>query len=161
MKYDRNFTPLFGPSGHSEKFLQEHSATIDMPKWVSNLGLELFEYSFGKGVRLSESTAIKIGEEAEKYGIEISVHAPYFISLASVEPEKVDNSIGYLIASLKALRCLKGNRCVFNVVNDRHYLPIAYILYDNLDNGNSQCHKSAFATRQRTDTGKAYGTHHH
>ena len=114
MKYDRNFTPLFGPSGHSEKFLQEYSATIDMPKWVSNLGLELFEYSFGKGVRLSESTAIKIGEEAEKYGIEISVHAPYFISLASVEPEKVDNSIGYLIASLKALRCLKGNRCVFH-----------------------------------------------
>lgn len=114
MKYDRNLTPLFGPSGHSEKFLEEYSATLDMPKWISNLGLELFEYSFGKGVRISESTATKIGEEAEKHNIEISVHAPYFISFASLEPEKVNNSIGYLVASLKALRCLKGNRCVFH-----------------------------------------------
>jgi deoxyribonuclease-4 len=114
MKYNKNITPLFGPSGHSEKFLQEFSATIDMPKWVADQGLELFEYSFGKGVRLSEPTATKIGEEAEKYGIEISVHAPYFISFASIEPEKVDNSIGYLVASLRALRCLKGERCVFH-----------------------------------------------
>ena len=114
MKHEKSTKPLFGPSGHSEKFLAEYSATLDMPKWVSNLGLELFEYSFGKGVRLSESTATKIGEEAEKHGIEISVHAPYFISFASVEPEKVDNSIQYLTASLKALRCLKGERCVFH-----------------------------------------------
>ena len=114
MNYTRNITPLFGPSGHSEKFLEEHSATIEMPKWLSNLGLELFEYSFGKGVRLSDSTAMKIGEEAEKYGIKLSVHAPYFISFASLEPEKVDNSIGYLVASLRALRCLKGERCVFH-----------------------------------------------
>ena len=114
MKYANNNTPLFGPSGHSDKFLEEFSATIDMPKWVSNLGLELFEYSFGKGVRLTEATASKIGAEAEKYDIELSVHAPYFISFASIEPEKVDNSIGYLVASLRALRALKGNRCVFH-----------------------------------------------
>lgn len=114
MKYDRNTTPLFGPSGHSEKFLEEHSATLEMPQWVSSLGLELFEYSFGKGVRLSESTASKIGEEATKFGIEISVHAPYFISFASTEAEKVDNSINYLTASLRALRALKGERCVFH-----------------------------------------------
>lgn len=114
MEYSNNTKPLFGPSGHSEKYLQEYSATIDMPKWIANQGLELFEYSFGKGVRLTEATASKIGNEAEKYGIEISVHAPYFISFASLEQEKVDNSIGYLVASLKALRCLKGERCVFH-----------------------------------------------
>lgn len=114
MKNIMSKTPMFGPSGHSEKFLLEHSATIEMPKWVSSLGLELFEYSFGKGVRLSEKTAKEIGAEAAKYNIEMSVHAPYFISLASVEPEKVDNSIGYLTASLRALRHLGGKRCVFH-----------------------------------------------
>lgn len=55
----------------------------------------------------------------------------------------------------------KGNRCFFNVVNDRHYLPVAYILYDNLDYGYPKCHKSAFAAGKGADTGKAYGTYHH
>ena len=114
MKIKLTKTPKFGPSGHSESFLLDHSATIEMPKWVSSLGLELFEYSFGKGVRLSEKTAREIGREAAEYGIEISVHAPYFISLASVEQEKVDNSIGYLTASLRALRQLGGQRCIFH-----------------------------------------------
>ncbi len=109
-----NNTPKFGPSGHSESYLQQYSATIDMPKWVAAQGLELFEYSFGKGVRVGEATAKAIGTEAEKYGIEMSVHAPYFISFASLEPEKVDNSIGYLTASLKALRHFGGQRCVFH-----------------------------------------------
>ena len=114
MEINLTKTPKFGPSGHSESFLLDHSATIEMPKWVSSLGLELFEYSFGKGVRLSEKTAREIGREAAEYGIEISVHAPYFISLASVEQEKVDNSIGYLTASLRALRQLGGQRCIFH-----------------------------------------------
>lgn len=107
-------TPKFGPSGHSESYLSQYSATIDMPKWLSEQGLELFEYSFGKGVRLSEKTAREIGSEASKYNIEISVHAPYFISFASLEQEKVDNSIGYLTASLRALRHLGGERCIFH-----------------------------------------------
>ncbi len=106
--------PKFGPSGHSESYLAQYSATIDMPKWVSSQGLELFEYSFGKGVRLSEGTAKAIGAESAKYNIEMSVHAPYFISFASLDPEKVDNSIGYLTASLKALCHFGGKRCVFH-----------------------------------------------
>ncbi len=104
----------FGPSGHSESFSLEHSATIEMPKWISARGLELFEYSFGKGVRISSETATAIGQEAEKYGIEMSVHAPYFISFASLEPQKVENSITYLTSSLKVLRHFGGQRCVFH-----------------------------------------------
>lgn len=107
-------TAKFGPSGHSESFSLEHSATIEMPSWVSARGLELFEYSFGKGVRISSNTAKEIGKEAEKYGIEMSVHAPYFISFASLEPQKVENSITYLTSSLKVLRHFGGKRCVFH-----------------------------------------------
>lgn len=106
--------PKFGPSGHSEEYLSERSATLDMPAWLSQKGLELFEYSFGKGVRLSAETGEKIGQEADNYNVEISVHAPYFINFASLEPEKQQNSITYLTSSLKALRHLHGNRCVFH-----------------------------------------------
>ncbi len=105
----------FGPSGHDETFVQEgYQSTIQMPKWLHYKGLELFEYSFGRGVRVSAETAEAIGNEADKYSIEMSVHAPYFINFASVEQEKADNSITYLTSSLKVLRHFHGNRCVFH-----------------------------------------------
>ena len=106
---------VFGPSGHDETFVQEgNSATLQMPKWLRDKGLDLFEYSFGRGVRISADTAEAIGAEADKYNIEMSVHAPYFINFASVEQEKADNSITYLTSSLKALRHFHGSRCVFH-----------------------------------------------
>ena len=106
---------LFGPSGHDEQFAKDGlTATLQMPQWLRDKGLDLFEYSFGKGVRISEATAEAIGDEADKFGIEISVHAPYFINFASVEQEKADNSINYLTSSLKALRHFHGQRCVFH-----------------------------------------------
>lgn len=111
----RNNVALFGPSGHDETFVSEgYQATVQMPEWLNNKGLDLFEYSFGRGVRITAQTAEAIGSEADKYGIEMSVHAPYFINFASVEQEKADNSIGYLTSSLEALRHFHGKRCVFH-----------------------------------------------
>ena len=108
-------TALFGPSGHDEQFAKDGlSATLQMPKWLSEKGLDLFEYSFGKGVRISDATAEAIGDESDKYGIEISVHAPYFINFASPEPEKAQNSVNYILSSLKVLKAFGGERCVFH-----------------------------------------------
>lgn len=108
-------TATFGPSGHDETFTAEGNfATLQMPKWLRDKGLDLFEYSFGRGVRIGADTAEAIGNEADKYSIEMSVHAPYFINFASVEQEKADNSIAYLTSSLKALRHFHGSRCVFH-----------------------------------------------
>ena len=106
---------VFGPSGHDETFVSEgNSATLQMPEWLSGKGLDIFEYSFGRGVRIGSEMAEAIGNEADKYGIEMSVHAPYFINFASVEQEKADNSITYLTSSLKVLRHFHGSRCVFH-----------------------------------------------
>ncbi len=114
MELKKNYA-LFGPSGSDDEFAAEgHTATIEMPKWIKDRGLDLFEYSFGRGVRISKETAKAIGSEADKYQIEISVHAPYFINFASVEPEKAENSIRYLTESLQALRWFGGKRCVFH-----------------------------------------------
>jgi deoxyribonuclease-4 len=108
--------PTFGPSGHSQAFFDEgHNSTEEMPKWLSDKGLELFEYSFGRGVLIGTDTAKRYGEEAEKYGIEISVHAPYFINFASEEQEKAEKSIGYILSSIKILLAFGGTRCVFHV----------------------------------------------
>ena len=108
-------TATFGPSGHDETFMAEgNTVTLQMPAWLRGKGLDLFEYSFGRGVRISAETAEAIGNEADKYKIEMSVHAPYFINFASVEQDKADNSITYLTSSLKALKHFHGSRCVFH-----------------------------------------------
>ena len=107
--------PLFGPSGHAESFAAEgHTATADMPEWLAAKGLDIFEYSFGRGVRVSTATAASIGAVCDGYGIEMSVHAPYFINFASPEPEKAENSVNYLLSSLKVLKAFGGERCVFH-----------------------------------------------
>lgn len=105
----------FGPSGSCERFAAEgYSHTIEEAKWLSDLGLDCFEYSFGRGVRISEKTACAIGEEFRKYNVEFSVHAPYFINLATLEEEKAVNNHEYIFSSLKALRWFGGKRCVFH-----------------------------------------------
>ena len=105
----------FGPSGADEEFYNlGYESTLQMPKYVLSLGLDCFEYSFGKGVRLSEETALKIGEAFKENDVEISVHAPYFINFANPDPLKVANSFEYLKASIRAMKAMGGNRVVFH-----------------------------------------------
>lgn len=105
----------FGPSGCCELFVEQgHKSTIEEPKWLSELGLDCFEYSFGKGVRISQATANLIGEEFKKYNIEISVHAPYFINFATEDEIKANNNIRYLTDSINALINFGGKRVVFH-----------------------------------------------
>ena len=90
----------FGPSGNSESFFaQGHKATIEQPKWLhESFGLTAFEYSFGRGVRIKEESARAIGEEFARYGIQLSVHAPYFINLATEDEEKKQNCLQMCIS---------------------------------------------------------------
>lgn len=105
----------FGPAGASEDFaLEGHKRTVEMPKWLKEKGLDVFEYSFGRGVMIKEDTAREIGIEFEKEGIEVTVHAPYFINFATLEESKAKNNVRYITDSLKALRAFGGKRCVFH-----------------------------------------------
>jgi Endonuclease IV (EC 3.1.21.-) len=82
-------TALFGPSGNSQSFYDEgHKSTTEAPEWLKKRGLDAFEYSFGRGVRIREGTAREIGNAFVKEGITLSVHAPYYINLASTDEEK-------------------------------------------------------------------------
>lgn len=105
----------FGPSGNSEAF--HNAGLVDSAlsaKWVKDMGLDCFEYSFGRGVNLSERKAVEIGESFFKEGIEISVHAPYFINFAGVDEEKVNNSYRYLLDSAKVGKLMGAKRVVFH-----------------------------------------------
>jgi deoxyribonuclease-4 len=55
---------------------------------VAALGLDCMEVAFTYGVRMDLKTAEAVGVLAEEKGIILSVHAPYYINLASDEKEK-------------------------------------------------------------------------
>jgi len=61
----------FGPSGNSESFYKEGHKS-----------------SANRGVNIGKELAEKIGQEAQKYNIFLSIHAPYYINMASPEEEK-------------------------------------------------------------------------
>lgn len=105
----------FGPSGNCESFYAEgFSHTEEAPAFVKNRGLDCFEYSFGRGVRMSEDKAISIGEAFAAEGVEISVHAPYFINFANPDDEMAAKSYGYVLDSAKMLKLMGGKRVVFH-----------------------------------------------
>lgn len=105
----------FGPSGNSESFYEQgFKSSVQMPKWLRNLGLDAYEYQCNKGVKVSERTARQIGEQAAANNIFVSIHAPYYISMASVEKEKRDNSKRYIIESMQAARWLGAKRIVIH-----------------------------------------------
>ncbi len=105
----------FGPSGNCESFYAEgYSHTEESATFVKNRGLDCFEYSFGRGVRMSEDKAISIGEAFQKEGIEISAHAPYFVNFANPDDEMAAKSYGYVLDSGKMLKLMGGKRVVFH-----------------------------------------------
>jgi deoxyribonuclease-4 len=55
---------------------------------VAEMGLDCMEVEFTYGVRMDLKTAKEVGALAQEKGIILSVHAPYYINLASDEEEK-------------------------------------------------------------------------
>jgi len=105
----------FGPSGNCESFYAEgYSHTEEAALFVKNRGLDCFEYSFGRGVRMGEDKAISIGEAFQKEGVEISAHAPYFVNFANPDDEMAAKSYGYVLDSGKMLKLMGGKRVVFH-----------------------------------------------
>ncbi len=105
----------FGPSGNCESFYAEgYSHTEEAAKFVKDRGLDCFEYSFGRGVRITEAKAISIGEAFADEGVEISVHAPYFINFANPDDEMAAKSYGYVLDSARACKLMGGKRIVFH-----------------------------------------------
>ena len=105
----------FGPSGNSLGFYEAGlKNSEDSAKWVKDLGLDCFEYSFGRGVNMSDERAVEIGKAFKDNGVEISVHAPYYINFANPDPEMVEKSYGYVLQSAQKLKLLGGKRLVFH-----------------------------------------------
>lgn len=103
----------FGPAGNSEDFFEAgNKSAMEAPAWIRSHGLDCYEYQCGHGVRISEDAAEVLGQKAKEHDILLSVHAPYYISLSSAEAEKRDNSITYILQTLRAAKAMGADRIV-------------------------------------------------
>ncbi|MBE6694006.1 MAG: endonuclease IV [Ruminococcaceae bacterium] len=108
-------TAKFGPGGNGARFKAEGGkSTADAPAWLSAFGLDAYEYEAGQGVAASEASLRAIGEKAREHGIQMSLHAPYFISLSGVDPEKRLKSIDYIKKSVWAAELLGAKTVVIH-----------------------------------------------
>ncbi len=105
----------FGPGGNSEAFYAaKKKSTLEAPAWLSDIGLDSYEYEAGNGLRTSDGTLRAIGEAARVHGISMSFHTPYFISLSGIETEKRLKSIDYIKESVHAAELLGAHTIVIH-----------------------------------------------
>lgn len=104
---------IFGPAGNSESFSKmgyKHSTQV--PEYLVKMGLDAFEYQCGRGVNIGLDKAKELGKIAKEHNITLSLHAPYYISMSSIEEEKRLNSVNYILQSARAVNAMGGDRIV-------------------------------------------------
>lgn len=113
VEFARENRALFGPGGNSEDFYKSGGKSVfDVPDWLESHGLSAYEYQCGRGVKISEDAARDFGKIAAEKKIRLSIHAPYYISLSSVDPIKRERSIDYIMETLAAADRMGADRIV-------------------------------------------------
>ena len=103
----------FGPAGTGDDFKAKgFKSSLQVPDYLLNMGLDHFEYQCGRGVNIGLDKAAKLGKIAKEKGITISLHAPYYISMSSIEEEKRLNSVNYILSSARAVKAMGGDRII-------------------------------------------------
>jgi len=72
---------LFGTAGVPQSASKK--STLEGLREIKRLGLDCLEIEFVKGVKMGVDLAKDVRNEAEKLGLSLSVHAPYYVSLNS------------------------------------------------------------------------------
>jgi deoxyribonuclease-4 len=75
----------FGPAG-----LGPVKTAIAILEDLNKKGLKACEIAFTYSVYIKPEDAVKIGKKAKELGIELSIHAPYFVNLNSSEKIKIE-----------------------------------------------------------------------
>ena len=106
----------FGVAGNSNSFYAEgNTATTQAALWCKNRGIDVFEYSFGRGINVGDKGCEDLKKAFSKAGVELTVHAPYYINFSNPDPEMIGKSILYVLNSLKKVTVMGGDRVVVHL----------------------------------------------
>jgi len=98
---------LFGSGGNPQNFYDDgFKESYDIFKWLKEKNIDSYEYQAGNGLRVSSATLKKISEEARANNIILSVHAPYYISLASDDEEIIAKSVNHVIKTIDGAKIM-------------------------------------------------------
>lgn len=81
---------------------------------VLELNLDGMELEFVRGVKMKEEKAKEIANFSKNYELSISVHAPYYINLATDDKDKLKNSYLHIINSAKIGYLSSARNIVFH-----------------------------------------------
>ncbi len=101
----------FGPAG---KPLGFKGPMEKVPEYLASIGLDALEYEAVRGVRISEEKARRLGEAAREHDIMLSMHAPYYINLASPDESVVSRSLQRLRDAMLASEWMGAYAVVFH-----------------------------------------------
>lgn len=103
----------FGSAGNPNSFYDMgYKSTPQVPEYIKKMGINAYEYQCGRGVRVNPDHAIELKKNATDFGVRLSLHSPYYISLSSVEEDKRKNSINYILQSAQAAKLIGADRVV-------------------------------------------------
>jgi deoxyribonuclease-4 len=103
-------TIKFGPAG-----LGSVKEAVSRLEEYHKLGLRACEIAFTYGVYIKEQKdAELIGKKAKELGISLSIHAPYWINLNSLDKSKIEQSKERILNCLKVGTWLQATRVVFH-----------------------------------------------
>jgi len=108
--------PRFGPAGIPQSFRELKAALEDVPKLLREESLDAFEYQavrWGVKPQMKKEVAEKLGSEAEKNDVWLSLHGSYFINFCG-ERNVVEASKQRLIACATAAGWMSAYIVVFH-----------------------------------------------
>ena len=123
---------LFGTAGVPQS--SSGTSTLAGISCISELGLDCLEVEFVQGIKMGNSTASEIGNEAQKINVALSVHAPYYINLNSPEEGKFLASQERILTSARLAKTLGARSLVFHPGYYRKGRPKEEA-YDNIKRG--------------------------
>ncbi len=103
---------FFGTGGNPHS--SQTQSTVDGIKRIAELGLGCMEIEFVYGVNMSEASAQLVAETANREGVRLSAHAPYYINLNAREPEKIKASQDRLLQTARIASLCGAESVVFH-----------------------------------------------
>lgn len=106
----------FGTSGNSPNFFKSKLGNdrLNAPEWLHTIGLNAYEVLFTYGARMSEENAKKMGQNARKFDIRLSVHAPYYCVFTSLSKKVVENSRREMKKTIRLAVLMRARRVVIH-----------------------------------------------
>lgn len=82
--------------------------------WIQEIGLDAIELQCTYGIKMKQEQALLYRELAEKHQVTLTMHAPYYISLASINHDVVERSKLEIKKAYELAKTLGVKRIIFH-----------------------------------------------